>query len=231
MKINTAKLYGVGVGPGDPELMTLKAVRIIEKSDVIAVPGENVEESVAYRIAAGGCHNLETKERIAIPMPMTKDHKKLKESHDKGAAILRAYLDTGKQIAFLTLGDPTVYSTYLYLHRRLRREGYPVEIVSGITSFCAAAAKLDIGLVEKSESLHVLPASYPIEEALEFSGTKVLMKAGKKIGKVKEVLQSRQTEAVMVENCGMAGEKIYRSTDEIPEDGSYYSLIIIKEQS
>lgn len=230
MNHNRGKLYGVGVGPGDPELMTLKAIRIIEESDVIAVPGEAVEESVAYRIASQVCKDPERKEQIAIPMPMTKDAEKLRESHDKGVAVLRVCLDAGKQVAFLTLGDPTVYSTYLYLHKRLLEEGYAAEIVSGITSFCAAASKLDMGLVEKAQALHVLPASYPIEEALKLSGTKVLMKAGSKLGAVKQILQSQNIQAVMAENCGMPGEKLCRSTEEIPENAGYYSIIIVKDQ-
>lgn len=223
------KLYGIGVGPGDPELMTLKAVRLIEESDVIAVPGEVVRDSVAYQIAAGVCPDMEEKELIAIPMPMTRDKEKLKSSHDKGASILQGCLKEGKQVAFLTLGDPAVYSTYLYLHKRIKAAGYPAEIVSGITSFCAAAARLGIGLAEQAESLHVIPASYPIEEALDLPGTKVLMKAGKKIGSVKEALHTRNMQAVMVENCGMQEEKVYLSTEEIPEQGSYYSIMIVKE--
>ena len=139
------------------------------------------------------------------------------------------YLKEGKNVAFLTLGDPTVYSTYLYIHKRIQDRGYEVEIVSGITSFCAVAARLNIGLVEKAEPLHVIPASYQIEDALKLPGTKVLMKAGKKMAMVKEELQKRNERAVMIENCGMENEKIYRSVEEIPEDAGYYSLIIAKE--
>lgn len=107
--------------------------------------------------------------------------------------------------------------------------GYDTEIVSGITSFCAVAARLNIGLVEKHEELHVIPASYQIEEALQLPGTKVLMKAGKKMAEVKATIKRLGASAVMIENCGMPNEKIYRSVDEIPEDAGYYSLIIIKD--
>lgn len=101
--------------------------------------------------------------------------------------------------------------------------------MSGITSFCAVAARLNMGLVEKAEPLHVIPASYQIEDALQLPGTKVLMKAGKKMARVKEELRNRNESAVMIENCGMENEKIYRSVEEIPEDAGYYSLIIVKE--
>ena len=97
-------------------------------------------------------------------------------------------------------------------------------------SFCAAAARLEIPLVENQQELHILPASYGIEERLSLAGTKVLMKTGKKMTLVKEVLKSEDQEAMVVMNCGMDGEKIYRSTEEIPEDAGYFSIVIAKEK-
>lgn len=223
------KLYGVGVGPGDPELLTLKALRVMEESAVIAVPGDTPENSTAYQIAKQGCKNLAEKETVAIPMPMTKVEEALRESHEKGADIIAGFLDQGKQVVFLTLGDPSVYSTYLYLKKILENRGYDTEMVSGIPSFCGVAAALNISLTEKAESLHIIPASYPIEEALKLSGTKVLMKSGKKLGKVREQLLAEGVDAMMVENCGMEGERHYLSAEEMPEQGSYYSLIVVKE--
>ena len=225
-----AKLYGVGIGPGDPELLTLKALRIIRESPVIALPGSDPKETVAYKIVKGAYPELDQKELLAVDMPMTKDPEKLEKSHQAGADAVCACLDEGRQVAFLTLGDPTVYSTYLYVHKKVLHVGYEAEIISGITSFCAVAARLNMGLVEKAEPLHVMPASYQISDALTLSGTRVLMKAGKKMGQVKEELKAMGAEAVMIENCGMPDEKIYRSADEIPEDAGYYSLIIVKEK-
>jgi len=225
----TAKLYGLGVGPGDPELLTLKALRIIKESDVIAVPGKVPQDTVAYKIVVQAYPELADKELLPIHMPMTKDSQALQESHDQGAKNIAEYLDAGKQVAFLTLGDTTVYSTYLYVHKRIQEMGYEVEIVSGITSFCAVAARLDIGLVEKEEQLHIIPASYQIEAALKLSGTKVLMKAGKKMRDVKAQLKAMDAKVVMIENCGMEDEQIFNGADEIPEDAGYYSLIIVKE--
>lgn len=143
---------------------------------------------------------------------------------------IEKYLSEGKQVAFLTLGDPTVYSTYLYIHKRVQEHGYEVEIISGITSFCAVAARLNMGLAEKAEMLHVIPASYQIKDALQLPGTKVLMKAGRKMKEVKEQLLHLGVQAVMIENCGMENEKIYRCAEEIPEEAGYYSLIIVKEK-
>lgn len=224
------KLYGLGVGPGDPELLTLKALRRIKESEIIAVPGKKKEESVAYKIARQAYPQIENKEVLPIDFPMTKDSQRLEESHQLGASQIAEKLREGQSVAFLTLGDPTVYATYLYVHKRILDMGFEAEIVSGITSFCAVAARLNIGLVEKAEPLHVIPASYQIEEALKLPGTKVLMKAGKKIGQVREELLRRGETVVMIENCGMEGEQIYRSAQEIPDDAGYYSLIIAKEK-
>ena len=225
------KLYGVGIGPGDPELLTLKALRVIRESKVIALPGKEPRETVAYKIVEGAYPEIAEKELLAVDMPMTKDPAKLEASHEAGAAAIMAYLDKGMDVAFITLGDPTVYSTYIYVHKRVQAAGYETEIVSGITSFCAVAARLNTGLVEKAEPLHVIPASYQSEEALKLSGTKVLMKAGKKMAEVKKILLEQQIPASMIENCGMDNERIYRSPEEIPEDAGYYSLIIVKEKS
>lgn len=225
----SGKLYGVGIGPGDPELLTLKAMRIIEESPVIAVPGTEAKETVAYQIVEKAFPRLGEKELLAVPMPMTKDPEVLEKAHREGTALVRNVLDGGRNVAFLTLGDPTVYSTYLYVHRQILELGYEAEIISGITSFCAVAARLNMGLVEKAEELHVIPSSYQIEEALKLPGTKVLMKAGRKMAAVKETLKNTGKTAVMIENCGMENEKIFRSVDEIPETAGYYSLIIVKD--
>ena len=196
------KLYGVGVGPGDPELLTMKGLRLICEADVIAAPGREAQKSVAYRIAeqavalAGKkAQNIfAEKELLSVPMPMEKDEAKLAKAHNKGIESIRKYLDKEKMVVFLTLGDPTIYSTYLYLHKRLTEAGYLTELVSGVPSFCSAAARLNMGLVERAEALHVIPASYSLEisEGLERSirlpGTKVLMKSGKCMKNIKEKL-------------------------------------------
>lgn len=226
----TGKIYGIGVGPGDPELLTLKAVRLLKESDVLVIPGKDRESCVAYQIAAKAVAGLEQKEILPVVFPMTKDETVLKESHEAGAASVAGLLKEGKQAAFLTLGDPAVYSTYLYIHKKLQEWGYEAEIVSGIPSFCAAAAKLGISLGEKADSIHILPGSYPAGEGLSLPGTKVLMKSGRQIKGVKKELLDRGLSACMVENCGMDGERVFNRTEDIPEDAGYYSLIIVKEQ-
>lgn len=229
-KTMAGKLYGVGVGPGDPELLTIKALRIIKKADVIAVPGDDPRNSAAYKIVRRVWKGMEEKCILGIPMPMTKETGSLEISHHAGAVRIQEELEKGNNVAFLTLGDPTVYSTYLYIHKRIAKK-YEAEIINGIPSFCAAASRLNIGLVEQAEPLHIIPASYPMEDALELSGTKVLMKAGKQFEKVKrQLLEKAEVQCMMVEKCGMAGEQIHRDLREIPENAGYYSLIIVKEK-
>lgn len=222
-------LYGVGVGPGDPELMTLKAVRLIRENMIIAVPGADPKETVAYKIAVQAVPELAEKELLPIYMPMTHDPEELEKNHAKGAQTLEEILDKGKNIVFLTLGDPCVYSTFSYLQKRVEKDGYHTELVSGITSFCAAAARLNIPLSEWNEQLHVVPAVHRLDSTLNESGNYILMKSGKKMNQVKEILAQSGRDVLMVENCGMENEHIYRSVEEIPDDAGYYSLIIAKE--
>ena len=248
----TGTFTGVGVGPGDPELMTIRAVRAIRGCSTVAVPisdrelehtilcscGDPEENRVrkylegctAWQIAGNAVPELNEKQVILLPMPMVKDRDRLKEIHDRDAAEVMKLLDEGQQVVFLTLGDPTVYSTCMYIHKRLKAKGYPTEIVPGVPSFCAAAARMDISLVENRDELHVLPASYDIEKSLELPGTKVLMKSGKKISDVRRLLLEKGLEAEMVENCGMENERVYLSAEEIPEEAGYYSLLIVKER-
>lgn len=226
----TGILYGIGVGPGDPELMTLKAARIIRETGVIAVPGKVVEESVAYRIAVEAVPELQEKELLPIYMPMTHDKEEQARNHEKGAKTLETYLKEGTNVAFLTLGDVSVYSTFTYLQRIVEADGYQTAMVSGIPSFCAAAARVNEPLVIWQEELHILPAVHGDGEMFSAQGNYVVMKSGRKMKQVKELLKEKQYGVVAVENCGMEDERIYRGVDEIPDGSGYYSLIIAKER-
>ncbi len=221
-------LYGVGVGPGDPELMTLKAARLIRENQVIACPGKRAEETVAYKIALGAVPELAGKTLLSIEMPMTRDPASLEQGHARAAEAIEEPLRRGQNVVFLTLGDPSIYSTYLYLQRRIAARGYQTELVSGVTSFCAAAARAGIALAEWEEQLHIVPALHKLDCPLDLPDNYVLMKSGSKMGEVKARLRESGKEVVMVENCGMADERVYRGTDEIPDDAGYYSLIIAK---
>lgn len=222
-------LYGAGVGPGDPELMTLKAVRLIQQNEVIACPGPDAKETVAYKIAVQAVPELAHKTLLPVNMPMTHDRAEMDRNHDNAAALIEEYLKNGQNVVFLTLGDPTIYSTYLYVQKRVKAHGYDTELVSGITSFCAAAARTNTSLAEWNEQLHIVPAVHRLEEQLTLPGNYVLMKSGRKMDQVKEILAASGRDVVMVENCGMENEHIYYGTEQIPDNAGYYSLIIAKE--
>ena len=222
--------FGVGVGPGDPELMTLKAVRLIRENRVIAVPGKAAKETVAYKIAVQAVPELAEKELLPVYMPMLKDRQKIDEEHRKGAELIKSYLDKGENVVFLTLGDPTVYCTFSYIQHYLEADGYRVELVSGVPSFCAAAARLGLPLAEWDEPLHVLPAAHKTEDSLTLEGNYVLMKSASHMKDVKALLKASGRRVAAVMNCGMADERVFRSADEIPDDAGYFSLIIAKEK-
>lgn len=221
-------LYGIGVGPGDPELMTIRAVKRIRECAVIAIPNQNKEQCTAWQIARKAVPEIEDKECLCLPMPMTKDKSVLSESHRMAAEAVMCHLDRGEDVGFITLGDVSIYSTFGYLLERLNKDGYISRLECGIPSFCAAAARLGTPLVSGAEELHVIPATYQVKEALKLPGVKVLMKAGKQMKSVKEELRSCGAKAVMVENCGMDGERIYGSLEEIPDEPGYYSLLIVR---
>jgi len=221
--------YGVGVGPGDPELMTLKACRLIRENRVIAVPGKEPKEAVAYKIAVQAVPELADKELVAIEMPMVMNREKQLEAHRAGARQIAEYLDQSENVVYLTLGDSTVYCTFTYLQTILEAEGYRTELVNGIPSFCAAAARLNIPLMEWNEQLHVIPAAHKTDVKLDQPGQYVLMKSASHMKEIKERLKESGRSVQVVENCSMPDEKIYRSVDEIPDDAGYFSLIIAKE--
>ena len=224
----SGKLYGVGVGPGDPKLMTYLAVETIQNCPVIAVPADGKEHAISYKIASGIVKDMDQKECLGLSSPMTKDSNVLNENYQNVSKEIMKKLDEGKDVAYLTLGEPTIYSTYIYIQRIIKESGYEAEIINGIPSFCAVAAKLGDSLADRSEQLHIIPSSYDIEEALELPGNKILMKAASKLADVKRILQELNMEAQMIENCGMEDEKIYHSVEEMPEKAAYYTTLVVK---
>lgn len=223
-------LYGLGVGPGDPELMTVKAARILRECDVVAVPRAGENEKTALKIAAS---YIGDKPVLHCEMPMTRDKAVLEASHEQAADELCALLDAGKTVAFLTLGDPSVYSTYWYVHRKVQERGYEARIVPGVPSFCAAAAALGQALCEGSEMLHIIPASHSSTDlGLSLPGNKVLMKAGKSILEVRDRLAEEGSlgRAALVERCSMEDERIVTDLSELDDPTGYFSIILVKEE-
>ncbi len=172
---------------------------------------------------------MEEKEYLDLDTPMTKDRQILNQNYEKAAKRIIEELEKGKDVAYLTLGDPTIYSTYMYIQRIIKEKGYETSIINGIPSFCAAASKLNESLADRADELHVIPSSYDIRNALRYPGTKVLMKSASRLAEVREILEEKNVDVKMIENCGMADEQIYERLEDIPEHASYYSLLIVKE--
>lgn len=224
-------LYGVSVGPGDPELLTLKAVRIIEEADVIALPDTGNGPGTAYGIAE---RFLEGKELVRCLVPMTRDRSVLAEAHRRAADQLCELLNKGLDVAYLCLGDVSVYSSYHYLHELVVSRGYHAEAIPGVTSFCAAAARMGIPLCQGSEWLLVAPTEPGrLDEVLDVPATKVLMKAGRSVGALRAKLAEREAldRASLVSECGLPGERVYERIEDAPEDVGYLSLAIVRDES
>lgn len=225
-------LYSVGIGPGDPELLTLKATRLLREADVVAIPQGDNDVLTAKNIVSQVV-DLTHKEQLLVYMPMTKDMNKMNAAHDKGAADIIAYLEQCKNVVFITLGDPTIYATCIYVHYRVIAQGYKAELVPGVPSFCAVAARLNVALCERSEPLIILPGSYKeSEQFLDQPGNKVLMKSASQIAQVRDELKKRNLlpNAAMVERCGLPGEQVHWNLDDISAQNSYFSIILVKEK-
>ena len=169
-------LYGIGVGPGDPELLTIKAVRLIKECDILAIPQKKIGECFAYRIALNAVPEVKDKPVLPVDMPMTRDKAVREAAYKVGAKKIAEVLSGGRKVVFLTLGDPSVYSTFAYLAPQVRSLGFDVVWIPGVTSFCASAAALGQSLCADREELHIIPVGINAGDALSFPGTKVFMK-------------------------------------------------------
>ena len=217
----SGKLYGVGVGPGDPELFTLKAVKTIRMAEVIACPAKGDAPGLAYRIAEEAIPEIADKEKLLLSFPMTKSG--TEESHLKAAKSIISHLEAGEIVAFLTLGDPGFYSTFSYISGIIAEKGYPVEMISGVPSFCAVSARLMLPLAVGEGSVLISSGEFA-----DFSGTQVIMKAGNGLKTLKEKVLAQGKNAYLAENCGMEGERIYSGIGDMPDGAGYFATLIVK---
>ena len=225
-----AKIYCIGVGPGDPELITVKAIRIIEEADIIAYPysDDKGELCTALEIAKKACDAVEGKEKLALHIPMAHDPVARLENYRKAAAEIEKCLNDGKTVAYLTLGDPAVYCTYSEIAAVLKTCGHETEYVPGVPSFCAVAARLGIPLAEGSETLTIIPAVYG-KPAPPETDNAVYMKAASKMPELKAMLEGSGKAVHAVSNCGMAGEAVYEDVRAIPDDAGYFTVVVAKK--
>ncbi|CBK74941.1 Precorrin-2 methylase [Butyrivibrio fibrisolvens 16/4] len=146
----------------------------------------------------------------------------------------RQLIMDGYNLAFLTIGDPTVYSTFGYIMKLAKKDGIEVEIINGITSFCGSAAAAGILLSERDENIHIISGQGNLEEELKISGTKIIMKSGRNVASIKERLleleQADKISVYAVVDCGMETEQIFNGAMMIPDDSKYMMTIIIKDK-
>lgn len=225
------KLYGIGVGPGDTELLTLKAARILKSVPVVFTPKSSKEkESIALSIVKPVLEEREDYKRLMLVtpiFPMIEDKDELEKIWNSASEMIAQYLDSGRDVAFITLGDPSVFSTYAYVQKKLI-ENYEIETVPGITSFTACAAARNKALVEQNEILTIVPKiDDRLEHVLEYSDSVVLMKASRNTSQLEETIEEKERpkEIYSVQNCTRENEKIIEGfSNEKP----YLTTTIIK---
>ncbi|WP_094604485.1 Cobalt-precorrin-2 C(20)-methyltransferase [Sporomusa silvacetica DSM 10669] len=225
--------YGIGVGPGDPELLTLKAINAIKTADVIIAPRtEKKDESTAMSIARP--YIQERSEILELVFPMNYNAQALSDAWVNNKKTILELLDAGKKVAFLTLGDPMLYSTYMYVHRLLEDSGHEIINIPGVNSFSAIGNRLGMALAEGGDILSIVPATIDderLERVLAVSDNVVLMKVYKNFTEIVEKLNKHGMveNAVMVSKCGLEGEEIIH---DLEANGSkkvnYLSTILTK---
>jgi precorrin-2/cobalt-factor-2 C20-methyltransferase len=225
----TGTLYGLGVGPGDPELMTLKAARILAQVPVVAFLQTSDGDGMARRIAAGLIP--ETAELLPLVVPMCTERAPGRAAYIAAAAALTVHLDAGRNVAVLCEGDPFLYGSFMYLHERLH-ERYSIEVVPGVSSLTAAAAALGRPLAARNDILAVIPA--PVDVArlrnqIAAAEAVAILKVGRHFDKVRAVLRELHLidQAFLVTAASCAGESVVPLA-ELPDGPQpYFSIILV----
>jgi len=225
--------YGVGVGPGDPALLTLKAHRLIAKAEVISYIGIRGGRSQARAIAKHSIDSApQAPEEIAVPMPMSKDRRLANQAYDTAAEQIRSALDAGKNVAFLCEGDPLFFGSFAYLLDRLEHD-YPCEVVPGISSVHSASAALLTPLTILKESFAVISGRHSdahIHDTLVNHDTVVIMKAGSSRPRLLKILEQtgRTKDAKYLEYISREQEQIITDVSLLNDsEGPYFSVFVV----
>ncbi len=230
-KAVSGTLYGIGVGPGDPELITLKAARLIEKSPVIAFLSADGKPGLARSIAT---HHINASQlALTIEMPMRVSRDVGQAAYNDAALRIADHLNAGSDVAFLCEGDPMFYGSFMYLLARLGAK-YAVEIVPGVASPMAAAAFAKAPLCAREDAFAVIPATLNdarIEEILSTVDTAVIMKLGRHLPRIKALLAQLNLTATYVERASMKGGR-FAPLEKMPDDvAPYFSLLLVSKAS
>lgn len=228
-------LIGIGVGPGDPELLTIKAVKAIVKADLIIAPCSRAEEeSIALNIVKQ--YIDEGTEIRKMVFPMISCRETLMQYWQQNASEIMMEVDQGKTVVFLTLGDPMLYSTYIYINKLILMKGYEVISIPGITSFGAIASSLNIPLAEGDEPLLVFPLNKDtqiLETAIEAGIEAVVLKASQNPIGLAKIIEDKglHDNFVMVSKCGQRGERVTTDITELKQEKiPYLSSVLIKSK-
>jgi precorrin-2/cobalt-factor-2 C20-methyltransferase len=224
-------LYGVGVGPGDPELITLKSLRLIKSTEVIAYPKLKGSKSFARNIIEEFIDL--PKVEIAIEIPMTVNRLPAQRAYDAAAQEISTHLNMGKNVVFLCEGDPFFYGSFMYLHSRLYKK-YLVEIIPGVSSMTACAAMAKKPLAARNEVLTVLPgplSKKELERRLADNNSSAIMKVGRHIKKIKNIIDSLglMDSSLYIERASLKEQKVLKLIDA-PEVAPYFSMVLVNKE-
>lgn len=233
----SGRLIGVGVGPGDPELLTLKAVRALHGSDVIAHFAKAGQPSRAYTSARQflPSHVLDCPLLYPVTTELPADsaayRSQIDAFFDQSAARLAAHLDEGRVVAVLSEGDPLFFGSYMHVHVRLRPR-YPIEVIPGVSAMSAAWSAAGIAMVRGEQPLTIIPGTMSedaLGERLRRREAAVIMKVGHNLGKIRRALiaSERLSEAIYVERVSMAEEKITRLAHKTDDHAPYFAMILL----
>ncbi|MEV0853540.1 precorrin-3B C(17)-methyltransferase [Nocardia fluminea] len=236
-EISTGKLWGIGLGPGDPELVTVKAARLIAEADVVAFHSAKHGRSISRAIAEPYLRAGQLEEHLVYPVTVeTTDHPggyqgAIDEFYEQAAARLATHLAAGRTVALLAAGDPLFYSSYMHMHRRLA-DRFDAEIVPGITSVSAASAALGTPLVEGEQVLTVLPGTMPVEELTERlreTDAAAIMKLGRTFPGVRRALadSGRLHDAYYVERASSTRQRVLAAADVDEAEVPYFSITLV----
>ena len=227
--------YGIGVGPGDPELLTVKAINALKKIDVLIAPKtEKKSDSVALSIAQP--YLKPSVEIIYQTFPMIKDFAEETEIFEANKEEILKILRGGRNVGFATLGDPMFYSTYIYIFKLLKPCGVNIVTIPGVPAFLAIAAQIGRPIAYGNDILTIIPATADLEainRALDCADAAVLMKVYKNVISVVSTLSAKSTldEAILVSRCGLDDEKIITDLDKHKHDALNYLSTIITRKS
>ena len=234
--MSTGTLFGIGVGPGDPELLTVKAVRALEKVDVVFAAC-STKNQYSHALSIAHPHLKNGVEIRFLGFPMTQDPQELEDAWAENARLTAEVLDAGKDAAFLTLGDPMVYSTFGYLLRTLRKQNghYKIEIIPGVTSYQAAAARTETILAESCQNLVITSGvgrDDRLKEMLNRSDNMIIMKTYKDFDWIADTLEAEglAEAATLISSCGHEDERVEKDVLKLRgQKLPYLSLMIVKK--